>query len=188
MMEETKNVIYMSLDLLNSISKTSETKSNFMAVDETILKKVKEELFDLMRDKPSPNEEKRLIYKSSNPKKKEGNKKIEVIGLLPSILIDKEKFPKNEDIAKLAEKSLNLEIPFWGKRSRNEIIGTLIAMIATKKEDELDLFFEAWKEFTQKESEQIKKWENSVISNETNNTKRPDFVDVWLEFFNHYKG
>ncbi len=101
-------------------------------------------------------------------------------------MIDKEKFRENGDIAKLAEESLNLEIPFWKKRSRNEIIGTLITMIAKKEEKDLDLFFEAWKDFTQKESTQIEKWEN-MSTNEDKNIKKPDFVDVWLEFFNHYK-
>jgi len=187
MMEETKNVIYMSLDLLNSISKTADTKSNFINIDEKTLKNVREELFDLLKERSNRPEERKLTLKASNSTKKSVNKKLEIIGLLPSILIDKEKFRENKDIAKLAEESLNLEIPFWKKRSRNEIIGTLITMIATKEEKELDLFFEAWKDFTQKESHQIEKWE-SASSDEENSIKKRDFVDVWLDFFNHYKG
>ncbi len=51
MMEETKNVIYMSLDLLNSISKTADAKSNFINIDEKTLKKVRGELFDLLKER-----------------------------------------------------------------------------------------------------------------------------------------
>lgn len=192
MMEETKNLIYMTLDLLNSISKTSGVKSNFINIDEDTLKKVRSELFELMKeDRTNLNGKKVLLHKVIRERdsvRKNTSKKTEVIGLLPSILIDKEKFPKNEDIAKLAEQSLNLEIPFWGKRSRNEIIGNLIAMIAKKEDKELDLFYEAWKEFTNDESIHIEKWENVPVNEEDKNVKRQDFVDIWLEFFNHYKG
>lgn len=182
----------MTLDLLNSISKTSGVKSNFINIDEDTLKKVRSELFELMKeDRTNLNGKKVLLHKVIRERdsvRKNTSKKTEVIGLLPSILIDKEKFPKNEDIAKLAEQSLNLEIPFWGKRSRNEIIGNLIAMIAKKEDKELDLFYEAWKEFTNDESIHIEKWENVPVNEEDKNVKRQDFVDIWLEFFNHYKG
>jgi hypothetical protein len=187
MLEETKNVIYMSLDLLNSLSKTSDTKSNFINIDENTLRKVREELFDMLKDQSSKPEELRLTHKVYNIAGKNVNKKLEIIGLLPYILIDKGKFPENKDIAKLAQESLNLEIPFWKKRSRNEIIGNLIAMIATKEDKDLDLFFKAWKEFTQKDTIQIENWKSSTAEENKNPEKR-DFVDIWLEFFNHYKG
>ena len=192
MMEETKNVIYMTLDLLNSISKTSGSKSGFIDIDENVLKKVRDELFYLMTEKSSTNEEKmqttKEIKKNVNKKNEDTNRKLEVIGLLPSILIDTEKFPHNSDIAKFAEQSLNLEIPFWQKRSRNEIIGNLIALIAKKADKELDLFYEAWKEFTKKESSHVEKWENVPPDKENEGFKKPNFVGVWLDFFDHYRG
>jgi len=161
MRKETKDVVYIVLDMLNSISKTSKDDSHFIYIDETILKDVENEIFGLLTQPQTQKEEMR-------------DKKTKLIGILPSILMDKNKFSNNEDIVKLAENSLNLRIPGWRKKSRNEIIGIVIAKIATKEERELELFFSAWREFIKDKSRKKEEKKN--------------FVDVWLEFFDHYKG
>jgi hypothetical protein len=175
MRNETKNVIYMALDLLNSINKTSH-ESNFLKIDDVTYREVKSELFDLLNEN-RPNQDKLSdTVKQKRKAEKDSEKISEIIGLLPYILIDKKKFKTNSDIAKLAKDSLNMEIPSWKNRSRNEMVGVLISMIASKPTEELDLFFEAWKEFTQDD-----------INNEKRSTDSRDYVDVWLEFFNKYK-
>jgi hypothetical protein len=179
MMPETKDVIYMSLDLLSSLSKTSKMNSHFVEINEKKMANVKNELFELLArwDVDTHNDD----Y-LSNVLTTKNDKKTELIGLLPIALTDRKKFPKNSDIAKLAENSLNLTILNWGKRSRNEMIGVLISKVVEKSENELDLFFDAWKKFTSMdESKNINKRIKS------NSKKESDFVDVWLEFFNHYQ-
>ncbi len=56
--------------------------------------------------------------------------KVELIGGLPSILLSKKYFPRNEIIAEFAKKNLSIDIRHAGKRSRPEIIGLVITGIA----------------------------------------------------------
>jgi hypothetical protein len=161
MREETKDTIYMLLDLLDSLSKTSQSHPQFIHIDQLVFNDVKNEIFNLL------NQPKDSVNKL--------DKKTELIGILPYVLIDKNKFPANEDIVRLANKSLNLEISRWEKRSRDELIGIIIAKIALKDENELEKFFAAWKEFIRANKPKDYKEE------------KKDFVSIWLDFFNHYK-
>ncbi len=162
MRKETKEIIYMVLDFLESFARTSKEDSNLIYVNKSILEDVKSELFNLLNQ----TEESKLYGTM--------DKKTELIGTLPSVLIDKNKFPTNESIVKLAERSLGLKISNWKRKSRNEIIGILIAKIAEKDISELDMFIKAWKEFTGKK--EIKK-----------ERTHEDFVNLWLKFFEHYR-
>lgn len=160
-MKETKEVLYIALDLLDSIHKSSKG-STFLKIDEKKMDQVKDEIF-------------RLIV-TAEEKDKNLDKKVELIGILPSALVDKIKFPNNESLNKFSEESLNVPIPFWDKRRRTEIIGRIIAEIDNKKEADFDTFFNAWKEF---------------IKDDKNKEFKPgkkDYVNIWLEFFDHYGG
>ncbi len=161
MRKETSDTVYMVLDLLDSISRTSHSDSSFIQIDHNKFKAVKDELFKLMQAGP------RIDQKAAR------DKKTQLIGILPAILIDTHKFPSNEDIVKLAEKSLPIRITRWQKKSRYEIIGVIIAEIAAKPERDLGLFFSAWSDFLEEETQ-------------SNVTDERSFVDVWLEFFNSY--
>lgn len=167
MKQATKDAIYMILDLLDSVSRTAKNTPNFIKIDENTLKDVKNELLELLNQSNS-------AYSIKNV-----DKKTELIGTLPSVLASREKFPKNEDIAKLAQRSLNYEAPSWKTRGRDAIIGMIIDEIARRNEDELKDFFE--------------KWNNFLINNENRKyinmgPGRKQFVDVWLDFFDHYQG
>jgi hypothetical protein len=163
MHKETKDVLYMLLDILDSMHKTSKG-NNLFDIDETKLKIIKKEIFDIIKNIDIENNE------------KAPDKKAELIGILPSVLVDLSKFPNNEDLNKLAESSLNFQIPFWRKRSRHEIIGRIITEIDNKEGEEFDMFFNAWKEFVK-----IDKKDSDVRD-------KKNFVNIWLEFFDHYKG
>ncbi|RLI78776.1 hypothetical protein DRP05_06065 [Archaeoglobales archaeon] len=102
----------------------------------------------------------------------------ELIGILPTILVDKHKFPKNEDLIKFAEKSLNFKFP-RGNKSRSEIIGIIIVEVSKKDDNSIEVFFKALKEFLKN---------NSITREEKIRTKQKNFVDMWLEFFDRYKG
>lgn len=161
MMKETKDALYILLDLLDSIHKSSGEKE-LIQVEGSKLKKVKDDIFNLI-----------LI---SDEDEKICEEKTELIGILPSVLIDTKKFPTIESLNKFAEKSLNFQIPFWNKRNRTEIIGRIISEIDTKKGDDFDIFFNAWKDF---------------VNGDKNKNYEPgkkDYVNVWLEFFDHYRG
>jgi hypothetical protein len=162
MKEETKNIIYTILDLLDSLSKTSQNQPNFIQIDKKLLNDVKVELLNIIS-----SDERNDVVRD--------DRKTELIGMLPYVLIDKNKFPSNSDIVRLAMNSLDLEISRGEKRSRDELIGILISKIAMKKEADLEKFFNAWKKFIEKNRDQ--KYEQS----------NEDFVSIWLEFFDHYK-
>jgi hypothetical protein len=161
MQNETKESLYMLLDLLDSIDKTSKS-TNLMNINKERLDVVKSEILKLMSEFEN--------YETNK------NIKNDLIGILPSVLLDEKKFPTIESIAKFAEKSMNIELRFWDKRKKAEVIGRLITEINKKDENELVLFWKAWKNFLLKGKD----------------AKQPalkkDFVDVWLEFFENFKG
>ncbi|HDD44710.1 MAG TPA: hypothetical protein ENG63_07620 [Candidatus Desulfofervidus auxilii] len=162
MKDEVKNVIYIVLDILDSLAKTSRETPEFIKVNENILKDIKNELFELLK----------------NDKQKTQNTMTELIGILPTILVDKRKFPKNEDLIKFAEKSLNFKFP-KGNKSRSEIIGIIIVEISKKDDNSIEVFLKALKEFLK---------EDSTTHEEKIRIKQKSFVDTWLEFFDRYKG
>ena len=49
----------------------------------------------------------------------------ELIGTIPYLFVSKEHFSSNRELADFAF-DLGIELPFWEKRSRSEIIGTVI--------------------------------------------------------------
>ncbi|CGG48047.1 MULTISPECIES: hypothetical protein [Bacillus cereus group] len=195
MREETKSVIYMALDILDSInSSSSDQGHHFIKVDNKILDDVRDELFQLLAGSVIEKNEMQI----SPDKKEKKNEREELIGLLPLVLIDKTKFPSNNDIIKLAEFSLNIQGLSKRKRSRNELIGIIVSEIAQKENNELDLFLKLWRKFMKNNT--INKFDyNSSLSNDKltiKNTysndnsidnKESNFVDVWLEFFKFHK-
>lgn len=161
MQNETKESLYMLLDLLDSIDKTSKS-TNLLHIDKERLNVVKGEIFNLMSETEN--------YKTNKTIKKD------LIGIIPSVLLDEKNFPTIEAIAKFAEKSMNIELRFWDKRKKAEVIGRLITEINNKDENELVLFWKAWSKFLLKEKD-VKQ-----------PASKKDFVDVWLEFFENFKG
>lgn len=162
MNKDTKELIYMLLDIVDAFNRTS-AQSDFIKIDTLKLTKVKNELFDLM------------MSESSSNVKDEINMLPHLIGTLPFILVDKTKFSSNNDIVKFAERSLGLEIPSWEKKSREEIIGRFISQIAAKQPSELETFFKIWNKFNIESSKK-----NSA---KKTSSKKANFVDTWLNFF-----
>jgi len=162
MKQNTKNIIYMALDLLESLKKSAFDNSSFINMNNSEYEEVKKELIHL------------LSTNGQNIELIQEKKKI-LIGSLPYILMDKAKFPTNESIVKLAENSLNYNITSWKKRGREEMIGLIIAKIAEDNENKFEKFMDLWKDFiTTKDLNEYKK-------------ANKEFVDVWLDFFNQYR-
>ncbi len=159
MRESTKDVLYMLLDLLDSLVRSSN--ESLIKVNKDELKNVKSEIFEMIHPEYSSTDNKSLNKKN-------------LIGSLPFVMMDKKKFPSNESIIRLAEKSLHFSLPNWEKKSREEIIGRVIADIALKDEHKLKVFYDAWNKFISSEEEQQK-------------GAKQDFVKTWLDFFNNYR-
>lgn len=162
MKQNTKNIIYMALDLLESLKKSAFDNSSFINMNNSEYEEVKKELIQL------------LSSNGQNIELIQEKKKI-LIGSLPYILMDKTKFPTNESIVKLAENSLNYNISTWKKRGREEMIGLIIAKIAEDNENKFEKFMDLWKDFIT----------NKDLNEYTKVNK--EFVDVWLDFFNQYR-
>lgn len=165
MKQETKNALYILLDLLDSLEKTSNA-NGLLAIDNIKIKNVKAEIFN---------------YINENMDKSYGTKrdtKSELIGILPAVLIDEKRFPNNKALAKFSEKSLNFKIPFWEKRSKTEIVGRIIDNINRRNDNELIELTNIWKKFI----------EDDEFNHNIEVEGKKDFVDVWLDFFNSYRG
>jgi hypothetical protein len=161
MQNETKESLYMLLDLLDSIDKTSKS-TKLLNIDKERLNVVKNEIFNLMSESENCGMNKTI--------------KNDLIGILPSVLLDEKNFPTIEAIARFAERSMNIELRFWNKRKKAEVIGRLITEINKKDEEDLVLFWKAWRDFL-------------IRGKDTKQTtSKRDFVDVWLEFFENFKG
>jgi len=168
MKKETKNMLYIFLDFFESFVKAGKEIPSFINIDSHLYKSVRQEILE-------------LISGSGDKASKNSNIKKELIGSLPSILIDKKKFPTNESIVKLAEKSLGINILNWKKRSRNEIIGVLISELANKRPEELYLFREAWNNFINVDTQE-------QYTDVKNGDYKQNFVELWLNFYRHYRG
>ena len=180
MKQNSKDTIYMALDLLESMNKTSNVNPNFIHINESELKTVKKELFDLIG---------RLDDKHESIQEK----KIKLIGTLPYVLMDKSKFPTNESIVKFAKESLGMNISTWQKRGREEMIGLVISKIAYDQENKFEQFMDIWKEFIVFDDIDLYGLNQYVLSNSNKKNlesklKNEDFVQIWLNFFNKYRG
>lgn len=160
MEESTKNLLYTALDIIELLTKNNLSKIGF---DEYVIAR---------------NELVSLVHKASSDLsnlRKNNNENIltELIGILPSLLIDKQKFPSNKDLVRFSEHSFNIIVPSWEKKKREEIIGRVVYMIANKSPLELKKFTEGWKEFNKDERKSVVKEKNN-------------YVDSWLSFFENY--
>lgn len=54
------------------------------------------------------------------------SEQIALLGQLPSLFMDEDLFPGNEDIAEFANFGLGIDIPRWHKKSKYELIGHVV--------------------------------------------------------------
>lgn len=73
---------------------------------------------------------------SLDEKRRLGNEKLYLVGVLPTFLNDFDIFPKNEDVARFSEDILKVFINRYDKRSRYEIIGSIILSVNSLSEME----------------------------------------------------
>lgn len=95
MKKETKDALYALLDLMDMIGSI-----DFIDMDINKANSIRKEVLDVIGEKKEVT-----ILDSSTD---------ELLGILPMILLDKNKFPSAKEILKFAEKCLNIEIKNYG--------------------------------------------------------------------------
>jgi hypothetical protein len=69
--------------------------------------------------------------------------KQQLIGVLPYVLLNKHYFPTNSILVVFAKRNLNIEIKSPQKKSREEIIGSIVAEVIKKEPTQIRLFVRA---------------------------------------------
>ncbi|MBU3907488.1 MAG: hypothetical protein KKA64_04545 [Nanoarchaeota archaeon] len=77
-----------------------------------------------------------------------------LIGILPSLLMDKKYFPRNEMIADFAEKKLKISIPSPHKKKRAELMGRIIEDINRQPNERILLLSQAFDKLIGKEEKE----------------------------------
>lgn len=161
MTNKTKNAMYSILDLIDSLG-TIE----FVKLDKDSVNQIRKEVLDFIND-DSPRQLSNSVLDKTNS---------ELLGILPTILLDEDKFSTTKDILTFAEYCLMIEIkPYWSKRSKAELIGIVISEVSKQNPKQFNRFLNAWDSF------------NKKTENEKRQYGKNDFVGVWLNFFNTFK-
>ena len=162
MKRETKEALYSLLDLMDMLGSIE-----FINMDIDKANSIRKEVLDVIGEKKEVT-----ILDSSTE---------ELLGILPMILLDSNKFPSAKEILKFAEKCLNIEIKnYWLKRSRAEAAGIVLNEVYEQSPEQFNKFLKAWSKFSC----------DSSCCRE-NNQQIPDekgFMESWFEFFDSYKG
>ena len=87
-----------------------------------------------------------------------------LVGILPSLFMNRKFFPKNEDIAMFAEKVLKVHITRPEKRSQYELIGRIMCEVTTLDDKSLIKVVDELRKYspTKNKSNDINSW-NEVI-------------------------
>lgn len=159
MKRETKRVIYLLFDLLDQLHEWSQEGSQLMHIDSRELQRVKKDLFKMM----STNKEKQTMHQLSNREA--------FLIFLITFLNDKKELPQKKDVIKFAKK---LGMTLSSRKSRMDLIGTIITEIAKKDEKEV--------------TELVKRLNNqSGKVNDSKVRETGNFIDAWIDFYEHYK-
>ena len=162
MKKETKDALYALLDLMDMIGSI-----DFIDMDINKANSIRKEVLDVIGEKKEVT-----ILDSSTD---------ELLGILPMILLDKNKFPSAKEILKFAEKCLNIEIKnYWYRRSRAEAAGIVLNEVYMQSPEQFNNFLKAWNKFNSAST--------SSGLNYKQMTDEKGFMEVWFEFFDRYKG
>lgn len=79
-----------------------------------------------------------IDYINQGKEESKNNSNVEILtGYLPKLFLEKDLFATNYDLAIFAESVLGIEIPRYDKKSRFEIIGSIICEIPNLKNEQL---------------------------------------------------
>lgn len=162
MKKETKEALYSLLDLMDMLGSIE-----FINMDIDKANSIRKEVLDVVGEK------KDVAILDSNTE--------DLLGILPMILLDVNKFPSAKEILKFAEKCLNIEIKnYWLKRSRAEAAGIVLNEVYEQSPQQINKFLKAWNKFNSES--------NSVSLDNKKLLDEKGFMESWFEFFDSYKG
>ena len=105
-----------------------------------------------------------LTHKISNNVNNEGTiDHYNLIGVLPSLLKDRDIFQSNSQLVQFAGEVLALNIPNWEKKSRNEIIGLIVCEVEDVNKERLDILTR-WTQNILNNKNEVKKMLNKAKS------------------------
>lgn len=158
MKTETKNALYSLLDLMDILGSIE-----FLKIDIDKANRIRKEVLSIIDNKGE------LSILNSDSE--------DLIGVLPKILFDENKFTSTKEILKFAETCLNIEIkPYWFKRSKSEVVGIVIGEVNSRSPEQFNKFLNAWNRFS------------NIPDNMKYNTKeKMNFIETWFNFFENYK-
>ncbi len=158
MKTETKNALYSLLDLMDTLGSI-----DFLKIDIDKANHIRKEVLSII-----DNKEELSILNSDNE---------DLIGVLPKILLDENKFTSAKEILKFAEICLNIEVKrYWYKRSKPEIIGIVINEVNSRSPEQFNKFLNAWNRFS-----------NMQDKIKCDAKDKTDFMETWFNFFENYK-
>ena len=162
MKKETKEALYSLLDLMDMLGSIE-----FINMDIDKANSIRKEVLDVIGEK------KEVSILDSNTE--------ELLGILPMLLLDVNKFPSAKEILKFAEKCLNIEIKnYWLKRSRAEVAGIVLNEFYAQSPHQFNKFLKAWNKFNSESNSSS--LDNKKLSDEKG------FMESWFEFFDSYNG
>jgi hypothetical protein len=163
MKKETKDALYSLLDLMDMLG-----SMNFIKMDIDKANSIRKEVLDVIGEKKEVT-----ILDSSTE---------DLLGILPVILLDSNKFPSAKEILKFAEKCLNIPIRnYWLKRSRAEVIGIVINEVYEQSPEQFNKFLRAWSKFSNG-TDSLSKDDKEHLADSKG------FMEAWFQFFDSYKG
>lgn len=77
--------------------------------------------------------------------------KQQLIGVLPYVLLDKKYFPTNNLLVIFAKRNLQINLKNPEKKSRDEILGSIIVQVVKKDPKQIRMFYNALKQIIGKE-------------------------------------
>ena len=159
---ETKEALYSLLDLMDVIGSIE-----FINIDIDKVNNIRKEVLAVIGEK------KEVEILDSNTE--------ELLGILPMLLLDVNKFPSSKEILKFAEKCLNIEIKnYWLKRSRAEVAGIVLNEVYEQSAQQFNKFLKAWNKFNSES--------NALPLDNKKTIDEKGFMESWFEFFDSYKG
>lgn len=166
MKRETKEALYSLLDLIDSLG-TIE----FIKLDLEKVNAIRKEVLNVIDGEQIANSNEIL----------DSNKQ-DLLGILPSILLDNDKFPTVRHLVAFSERCLNIEVKsYWLRRSKAEIIGIIISEVAKQSPTQRNKFLKKWDSF----QNYSKEYKTNSLSD--SNNANDDFVETWFKFFDNYK-
>lgn len=161
MRNETKDALYSLLDLMDVIGNVG-----FVQMDIDKANRIRKEVLEEINGKKN-----NITDRSAD----------EMLGVLPTMLLDTDKFANTKEILEFAEKCLDIDVKnYWLKRSRQEVIGIIIGEVSKQNQKQFNRFLKAWDEFNLNTNGNAKTYDTKAENKE-------GFMDRWFRFFDVFK-